>query len=130
MSWSPNPCFHPNPAIRLFVEDCHFHTRAKINITTGVAWEGNLCVGDTPVSDFPGLYIEDSPLGVRFANFWTAFPAGVNDHVSNSRLLSLTDMLLEDEDSGLVATSALVVMLNLVVSLASAQFCRSAGAES
>jgi hypothetical protein len=27
---------------------------------------------------FPGLCLEDSPLGVRFADFATAFPAGVN----------------------------------------------------
>lgn len=31
----------------------------------------------------------------------------------SSRLLSVTDMLLEDDDRGLVATSALVGMFNL-----------------
>jgi hypothetical protein len=56
-----------------------FTLEQKVNITTGVGWENGLCVGNIPpVGDFPGLCLEDSPLGVRFADFVTAFPAGIN----------------------------------------------------
>jgi beta-glucosidase len=37
------------------------------------------CVGNiAPIDDFPGLCLEDSPLGVRLADFATVFPAGIN----------------------------------------------------
>jgi beta-glucosidase len=37
------------------------------------------CVGNIPpINDFPGLCLEDSPLGVRFADFATVFPAAIN----------------------------------------------------
>lgn len=53
----------------------------KVNVTTGVGWENGLCVGNTPPIeelDYPGLCLEDSPIGVRDADFVTAFPAGIN----------------------------------------------------
>lgn len=40
----------------------------KVNLTTGVGWEGGACVGNTgtiPRIGFPGLCLQDSPLGVR-----------------------------------------------------------------
>lgn len=40
----------------------------KVNLTTGVGWEGESCVGNTgaiPRLNFPGLCLQDSPLGVR-----------------------------------------------------------------
>ncbi|KAJ7099289.1 glycoside hydrolase superfamily [Mycena belliarum] len=52
----------------------------KINVTTGVDVLGR-CVGNTgmiPRLGWKGLCLEDSPLGVRFADFVSAFPAGVN----------------------------------------------------
>ena len=56
-----------------------FTLEEKVDITTGVGWVGGLCVGNTPpVGDFPGLCLEDSPLGVRSADFATTFPAGIN----------------------------------------------------
>ena len=43
-----------------------FTLEEKVNITTGVGWMGGRCVGNIPaVGDFPGLCLEDSPLGVR-----------------------------------------------------------------
>ena len=37
------------------------------------------CVGNiAPIENFPGLCLEDSPLGVRSADFVTVFPAGIN----------------------------------------------------
>ncbi|KAK1148089.1 hypothetical protein N8T08_010727 [Aspergillus melleus] len=53
----------------------------KVGIVTGVTWEGGPCVGNTyaPNSiDYPSLCLQDGPLGIRFANPVTAFPAGIN----------------------------------------------------
>lgn len=37
------------------------------------------CSGNIPpVGDFPGLCLNDSPLGVNNADFATVFPAGIN----------------------------------------------------
>ncbi|KAI0351205.1 glycoside hydrolase [Trametes cingulata] len=68
----------------------HAHARArsliaswtleqKVNATTGVGWMGGRCVGNIPAisPSFPGLCLEDSPLGVRDTDFVTAFPAGI-----------------------------------------------------
>jgi len=41
----------------------------KVNLTTGVGWNGESCVGNTgsiPRLNFAGLCMQDSPLGVRF----------------------------------------------------------------
>ncbi|CAI6333222.1 unnamed protein product [Periconia digitata] len=51
----------------------------KVNLTTGVGWEGEACVGNTgsiPRLGFPGFCAQDSPLGIRFADYVSAFPAG------------------------------------------------------
>jgi len=53
----------------------------KINLTTGVGWEGEECVGVTgsiPRLNFRGLCLQDSPLGIRFADLNSAFPSGMN----------------------------------------------------
>lgn len=50
----------------------------KVNLTTGVGWEGEKCVGNTgsiPRLAFKALCLEDSPLGVRFKDFASGFPA-------------------------------------------------------
>jgi len=46
----------------------------KVNLTTGVGWEGQACVGTTgsiPRLNFAGLCLQDSPLGVRDSKFWS-----------------------------------------------------------
>ncbi|KAF2686001.1 glycoside hydrolase family 3 protein [Lentithecium fluviatile CBS 122367] len=51
----------------------------KVNLTTGVGWEGEACVGNVgsiPRLGFQALCMQDSPLGVRFADYVSAFPAG------------------------------------------------------
>jgi len=50
----------------------------KVNLTTGIGWSQGLCVGNTPaVKNFPALCYQDGPLGIRFADNITAFPAGI-----------------------------------------------------
>ncbi|KAJ7861767.1 glycoside hydrolase superfamily [Mycena leptocephala] len=52
----------------------------KINVTTGIDVLGR-CVGNTgtiPRLGWKGLCLQDSPLGVRFADFVSAFPAAIN----------------------------------------------------
>lgn len=52
----------------------------KVNITTGTGWSMQMCVGNTgpvPRLKFPALCLQDGPLGIRFADNITAFPAGI-----------------------------------------------------
>ncbi|EXJ80203.1 beta-glucosidase [Capronia coronata CBS 617.96] len=52
----------------------------KVNITTGTGWAMSLCVGNTAPAihvGFPGLCLQDGPLGIRFADHATSFPAAV-----------------------------------------------------
>lgn len=52
----------------------------KVNITTGTGWSMGLAVGNTgPATNvgFPGLALQDGPLGIRRADNATAFPAGI-----------------------------------------------------
>ncbi|KAL8655293.1 MAG: hypothetical protein Q9226_003106 [Calogaya cf. arnoldii] len=53
----------------------------KVNLTTGVGWQSERCVGQTgsiPRLGFRSLCLQDSPLGIRFTDYNSAFPAGVN----------------------------------------------------
>ena len=53
----------------------------KVNLTTGVGWEGERCVGQNgaiPRLGFRSLCMQDSPVGVRDTDFNSVFPAGVN----------------------------------------------------
>ena len=52
----------------------------KVNVTTGTGWSQNFCVGNTGPATavgFPSLCLQDGPLGLRFADHSTAFPAGI-----------------------------------------------------
>lgn len=52
----------------------------KVNITTGVGWGMGLCVGSTAPAieaGFPGLCLQDGPLGLRWTDHTTSFPAGI-----------------------------------------------------
>ena len=52
----------------------------KVNITTGTGWQMGLAVGNTGPAinvGFPALSYQDGPLGLRFADNATAFPAGI-----------------------------------------------------
>lgn len=52
----------------------------KVNITTGTGWRMGLAVGTTGPAvhvGFPQLQLQDGPLGIRFADNATAWPAGI-----------------------------------------------------
>lgn len=52
----------------------------KVNITTGTGWMMGPCVGNTGPAlrvGFPSLCLQDGPLGIRWADNISAFPAGV-----------------------------------------------------
>lgn len=82
----------------------------KVNITTGTGWQMGLCVGNTGMSlrtlmamhasdadefypgpaetvKFPSLCLQDGPLGLRFAQNITAFPAGITTGATWNREL-------------------------------------------
>ena len=75
-----SPPFYPSPWMRggLDWQDAYAKAQAfvsqleKVNLTTGVGWEGMQYVGNTgaiPRLNFPGLCMQDSPLGVRDSKF-------------------------------------------------------------
>ena len=51
----------------------------KVNVTTGTGWSQDMCVGNTgeTKAGFPALCLQDGPLGLRFMDHSTAFPAGI-----------------------------------------------------
>ncbi|KAJ5737107.1 uncharacterized protein N7483_002232 [Penicillium malachiteum] len=62
----------------------------KVNVTTGTGWMMGLCVGNTgPASSvgFPSLCLQDGPLGLRYADNITAFPAGITTGATWNREL-------------------------------------------
>ncbi|KAI5358343.1 Putative glycoside hydrolase, family 3, glycoside hydrolase family 3 domain, immunoglobulin [Septoria linicola] len=53
----------------------------KVNITTGTGWSLDDCVGNTgsvPRLGIRSLCMQDSPTGMRFGDFVSVFPSGVN----------------------------------------------------
>ncbi|KAK8173698.1 putative beta-glucosidase L [Phyllosticta citrichinensis] len=53
----------------------------KVGIVTGIGWQKGPCVGNTspvPKIGLPSLCLQDGPLGVRFVQGTTAFPAGIH----------------------------------------------------
>ncbi|PKY04238.1 beta-glucosidase-related glycosidase [Aspergillus campestris IBT 28561] len=53
----------------------------KVNLTTGTGWMLDKCVGQTgsvPRLGIQSICLQDSPLGIRFGDYNSAFPAGIN----------------------------------------------------
>ncbi|KAH6636032.1 glycosyl hydrolase family 3 N terminal domain-containing protein [Chaetomium tenue] len=51
----------------------------KVNLTTGVGWQGEQCVGQTgaiPRFGLRSLCMHDAPLGIRGSDYNSAFPSG------------------------------------------------------
>lgn len=89
----------------------------KVNITTGTGWQNGLCVGNIfPIPNVlpSGICLQDSPLGVRFADGVSAFPTGINAAATWSRsLLRARGVALGREFRGKGVNVALGPMMNL-----------------
>ncbi|KAF5582297.1 beta-glucosidase [Fusarium pseudoanthophilum] len=62
----------------------------KVNLTTGVGWQGERCVGNVgsiPRLGMRGLCLQDGPLGIRLSDYNSAFPAGTTAGASWSKSL-------------------------------------------
>ncbi|KAI1122690.1 glycoside hydrolase family 3 protein [Nemania abortiva] len=62
----------------------------KVNLTTGIGWESGQCVGETgsvPRLGLRRLCMQDSPLGIRFGDFASAFSSGQTVAASFDRTL-------------------------------------------
>ncbi|KAM7204284.1 putative glycoside hydrolase [Naviculisporaceae sp. PSN 640] len=62
----------------------------KVNLTTGTGWSADRCIGMTgsvPRLGFRGFCLQDGPLGVRYTDHNSAFPAGINVAATWSREL-------------------------------------------
>ncbi|KZV61087.1 glycoside hydrolase family 3 protein [Peniophora sp. CONT] len=89
----------------------------KVNVTTGVGWQNGRCVGNTPAIEeleYPGLCLQDAPVGIRGADFATAFPAGINAATTWSRsLIRARGLAMGQEFVGKGVNVALSPMMNL-----------------
>ncbi|KNZ75609.1 putative beta-glucosidase L [Termitomyces sp. J132] len=102
----------------------HSKAKAKIarfsldelaSVVTGVQSTGRpgRCVAITG-RGWPGLCLEDSPLGVRLADFVTAFPTGINTAATfNRSLIRLRGLYMGLEHVGKGVNVALGPMMNL-----------------
>ncbi|KAL1861773.1 hypothetical protein VTK73DRAFT_6915 [Phialemonium thermophilum] len=51
----------------------------KVNLTTGIGWQGGQCVGNVgsvPRLGLRSLCMQDSPVGIRFGDYVSVFPSG------------------------------------------------------
>ncbi|KAI0944283.1 hypothetical protein AcW1_002032 [Taiwanofungus camphoratus] len=87
----------------------------KVDVTTGVGYEAGLCVGNVgQVAGWPGLCLQDSPLGVRDTNFNTAFPAGISVAATfNRTAMRLRGLYMGLEHRGKGVNVALGPMMNM-----------------
>jgi beta-glucosidase len=93
----------------------NFTIEQKVNITTGVGWANGLCVGNTaPVGNFPGLCLQDSPLGVRDTDLVTSFPAGITTASTwNRALIRARGLAIGQENRMKGVNVALGPMMNM-----------------
>ncbi|PPR00198.1 hypothetical protein CVT24_004901, partial [Panaeolus cyanescens] len=97
-----------------------FSLDEKVSVVTGVGSAGSRCVGSIasiePVDGrgWPGLCLEDSPLGVRPGDFVTAFPAGINAAATfNRELIRQRGLFMGQEFRGKGVNVALGPMMNM-----------------
>ncbi|KAF9452890.1 glycoside hydrolase family 3 protein [Macrolepiota fuliginosa MF-IS2] len=96
-----------------------FSLEEKVSVVTGVG-AGSRCVGNIPAIQpitgrgWPGLCLEDSPLGVRLADFVTGFPTGVNTAATfNRALIRARGLGMGQEHVGKGVNVALGPMMNM-----------------
>jgi len=89
----------------------------KITLVTGIGWMNGPCVGNIasiPSINFPGYCLQDSPTGVRFADYASAFPAGINAATTWDRdLIHARSVAMGQEYRGKGVNIALTPMMNL-----------------
>ncbi|KAJ5110001.1 beta-glucosidase E [Penicillium argentinense] len=93
--WYPTPLGGTSPAWRESYQKAkgmveRMSLIEKVGVTTGTGWEMGLCVGNTEAAasvGFPSLCLQDGPLGLRFADNITAFPAGITTGATWNRAL-------------------------------------------
>ncbi|KAG8806565.1 hypothetical protein FRC19_007199, partial [Serendipita sp. 401] len=92
-------------------------TEELITLTSGVGWARDNCVGNiaaVEAKNFTGLCLEDSPLGVRFADRVSVFPAGVNTAATFDReMMRLRGVAMGKEFRGKGVHIALGPMMNM-----------------
>ncbi|KAI0651675.1 beta-glucosidase [Trametes meyenii] len=91
----------------------------KVNLGTGVQWQKGACVGNTPaissVPGFDGLCLQDSPVGVRYADKVSAFPPEINVAATfNRTLMRQRGAAMGSEFKGKGVHVALGPMMNLM----------------
>ncbi|KAG8907624.1 hypothetical protein FRC00_011712, partial [Tulasnella sp. 408] len=98
-------------------------TADKVSLATGTMWQKGPCVGNTAAISsigFPGLCLQDGPVGVRFADKISVFPAGVNAAASwNRDLIRQRAAALGAEFKGKGVHVALAPAMNLARTAAS-----------
>ncbi|KAF8958580.1 glycoside hydrolase family 3 protein [Flammula alnicola] len=95
-----------------------FTLEEKVSVATGVGWQGGRCVGNIAAiengTSWPGLCLEDSPLGVRLSDFVTAFPTGINAAASFNRgLMRQRGLFMGEEHRGKGVNVQLGPMMNM-----------------
>ncbi|KAI9457435.1 beta-glucosidase [Lactarius psammicola] len=92
-----------------------FTLEQKVSITTGSGYQSGRCNGNIPsVGSFPGLCLEGSSLGVRNADFVTAFSAPINAAATWQRwLIRARGAAMGKEHAAKGVNVALSPMMNL-----------------
>ncbi|EIW57101.1 uncharacterized protein TRAVEDRAFT_65850 [Trametes versicolor FP-101664 SS1] len=87
----------------------------KVATTTGTGYGNGLCVGNIPaVADWPGLCLQDAPLGVRGTDFVTVFPTGLSAASTWQRaLIRARGLAIGQEFKGKGVEVALGPMMNM-----------------
>jgi beta-glucosidase-like glycosyl hydrolase len=89
-----------------------------VTVVTGIDALGLIgrCVGNiASINDWPGICLNDGPLGVRLADFITAFPPGINTASTFNRTLIRTrGLFMGTEFKGKGVNVALGPMMNML----------------
>ncbi|KAG8759897.1 hypothetical protein FRC14_004667 [Serendipita sp. 396] len=95
-----------------------YNLTEKVSLATGVGWQVGPCVGNIaaiPAQGFPGLCLQDGPLGIRLATEVSAFPSGINTAATfNRELIYKRGVALGAEARGKGVSVLLAPMMNLI----------------
>ncbi|KAJ3761700.1 glycoside hydrolase family 3 protein [Lentinula raphanica] len=85
-------------------------------LITVVSGSTSRCVGNIqPIDGWPGLCLNDGPLGVRLADYITAFPPGINTAATfNRSLIRTRGLFMGTEFKGKGVNIALGPMMNML----------------